>query len=145
MNSELLSKLCSLVNNAYLTGRYESIGDTMTDEYYYSDKIRTTILKMACDIDEPTSSPLKGRTKIPPEFQVTPAMREWYAKQDDFVLGIEESTSQWVDHFRSNGKKMRDWTAAWRNGMRCQNKWAKEKMGNIDHPKKIGPEDDIYA
>ncbi|WP_332421220.1 hypothetical protein [Vibrio metschnikovii] len=68
-----------------------------------------------------------AKTKFPTQFEVTPEMIDWYAKQKDFVLGVQVATDQWRDAMIARGSAYSDWVAAWRNGMRLQNQWARER------------------
>ncbi|EPF7752844.1 helix-turn-helix domain-containing protein [Vibrio parahaemolyticus] len=71
------------------------------------------------------SSPRK--TAMPDDFKVTQEMADWYNAQTDFVLDVQSATEQWSDAMLARASKYVDWVSAWRNGMRMQNKWAKER------------------
>jgi hypothetical protein len=66
----------------------------------------------------------KMKTKFPDDFVITDKMREWFESKQFRNIDIENATEAWVDHWRSCGKKMADWVATWRNGMRLAEKWA---------------------
>ncbi|WP_217516879.1 helix-turn-helix domain-containing protein [Vibrio metschnikovii] len=68
-----------------------------------------------------------AKTKFPTQFEVTPEMIDWYTKQKDFVLGVQVATDQWRDAMIARGSAYSDWVAAWRNGMRLQNQWVRER------------------
>lgn len=76
---------------------------------------------------EPKSRSHKSglKTKFPEDFNVTQEMREWYLQQSDFGLDIHVASEQWRDAMMARGSKYSDWFAAWRNGMRLQNQWAR--------------------
>lgn len=67
------------------------------------------------------------KTKFPDQFEVTSEMRDWYLQQTDFVLEVRVATDQWRDAMIARGSTYSDWVAAWRNGMRLQNQWARER------------------
>lgn len=59
-------------------------------------------------------------TRLPDDYQVTDAMREWAIGQG-YALDLERITAEFVDYWRSvpgtKGVKL-DWTATWRNRVR---------------------------
>lgn len=56
-------------------------------------------------------------TLIPDPFVVTDEMRAWAETEATFV-NLERETAAFVDYFRGEGKKYKDWVATWRNWMR---------------------------
>ena len=74
-------------------------------------------------------TPPRGACALPAEFAISDGMRAWYQAQGFRFIEIETATQEFVDYWRSNGKRMRDWEAAWRNGMRKAEEWAAEKVG----------------
>ena len=71
-------------------------------------------------------SSARKKTAFPSDFTVTDDMWNWYAKQTGFVLPIEQATETWADAMRAKGLQYVDWKAAWRNGMKNQNKWERK-------------------
>lgn len=63
-----------------------------------------------------------GKTFLPENFEVSPAMRAW-AKTKVPDVDIDAQTERFVDYWRGHGKKMADWPATWRNWMRNANHW----------------------
>lgn len=68
---------------------------------------------------EPTTSKdvVRRATRIPEPFNVTEDMVEW-AKREVPAVDIGRETQKFADHFKANGKPLKDWEAAWRNWMR---------------------------
>lgn len=58
----------------------------------------------------------KRATAVPDDFPITVDLRSWAAEKVPGV-NLERETEKFLNHFRSNGKTMKDWTAAWRNWM----------------------------
>lgn len=54
---------------------------------------------------------------IPDPFDVTPEMIEWVEREHPAV-DWQGETRKFLDHFRANGKPMKDWGATWRNWIR---------------------------
>ncbi|GAA4649289.1 hypothetical protein GCM10023116_15630 [Kistimonas scapharcae] len=55
-------------------------------------------------------------------------MRSWYAQQAGFVVPVDEATEQWQDAMVAGGYTYVDWQRAWKNGMRKQNTWERERL-----------------
>lgn len=68
----------------------------------------------------------KRETTIPDDFSVTQEMSDWYSKQSDLFLNITDTTDRWIDAMKSKGYKYKDWSAAWRNGMKKAHDWHKQ-------------------
>lgn len=64
--------------------------------------------------------------RLPADFQVTDAMREWARKQG-IRSSIETETEKFRDHFAAKGGSYKDWTAAWRNWMRKADEWSSQR------------------
>ncbi|UTV26411.1 helix-turn-helix domain-containing protein [Photobacterium atrarenae] len=71
--------------------------------------------------------PKKRAGTLPGDFTITDDMADWYARQSEFIIDINEATDRWKDAMLSKQIKYVDWSAAWRNGMRNANKWALER------------------
>ncbi|GAA4648103.1 hypothetical protein GCM10023116_03670 [Kistimonas scapharcae] len=65
---------------------------------------------------------------LPDDFSLTEAMRQWYAQHPDFLLTVDDATGQWRDAMLAKGFQYVDWQAAWRNGMKNQNRWERERQ-----------------
>lgn len=76
----------------------------------------------------PLPSPKARASRLPDEFLLTPAMREWASAEAPHV-DLRSETAKFCDHWRSssgaNARKL-DWVAAWRNWIRR----AGERNGN---------------
>lgn len=70
----------------------------------------------------------KPLTDFPVDFFVDEEMSKWYFEQEGFVLDLGEATQSWADGVRAKGYQYADWKMAWRNGVKNQNKWAREKI-----------------
>lgn len=55
---------------------------------------------------------------LPDSFVVTEAMATWAADRGLSPPQVAAETEKFVDHFRANGDRKKDWVAAWRNWMR---------------------------
>ena len=77
----------------------------------------------------------KSVAPLPPNFELTDSMREWFSKQN-FSISIETAFGEWKDSMLGNANKYQktDWVAAWRNGMRNADKWAKENSPRSTPP-----------
>ena len=54
----------------------------------------------------------KGAHPLPDPFTVTKEMKEW-ARTNEPSIDIERETLKFVDYWRGNGKKKKDWTRTW--------------------------------
>jgi hypothetical protein len=73
-----------------------------------------------------SESAAKRGSRVPEDFTITDAMREW-AKTNAPLVNLDQKLPEWVDYWRSvSGAKgvQLDWVATWRNGMRKQQQWA---------------------
>jgi hypothetical protein len=95
----------------------------------------------------PPVSPLVGgkaprKTRLPSEFQFSPAMaayaaQEGFAGQEGFLL-----FERFCDHHRSKANVMADWMAAWRNWVRNEVKFSKQRMNGNGHAPRPGSKED---
>ncbi len=95
-----------------------------------ADKKRTREEKRREDISLPTSVGSEGAKpratrKCPPEFEVTPQMREWAAANAG-LANLDAATDAFRDHTFKNA--ISDWSGAWRNWMRRDHQYAQEKQ-----------------
>lgn len=83
--------------------------------------------------DDPTAAPEKPTRKRPgsrpmtdpPDlFPITPTMAGWGRKNAPLVTDPPRETRQFLDHHRSKGTRMRDWSAGWRTWMTNAQKYA---------------------
>jgi len=76
---------------------------------------------MSRSIPTPTPTPkVKSETRasaLPPDFTPTDEQRQWAATVIR-ASQIDGETQKFIDHFTANGKRMKDWNAAWRNWIR---------------------------
>jgi hypothetical protein len=80
--------------------------------------------------------PTKKPSSAPDSFEITPKLRQW-AKEKVPSVDIDAETEEFLDHFRSNGKKHTDWVAAWRNWMRRSVKYASQRQQNHRGPLRV--------
>ncbi|MBY8138800.1 helix-turn-helix domain-containing protein [Vibrio fluvialis] len=73
-------------------------------------------------VNEQGKTNQKNKTAFPSDFQITEKMRGWYQSKE-FNLSIEDATESWSTSMIAGGYKYVDWEAAWRNGVKNQNKW----------------------
>jgi hypothetical protein len=72
------------------------------------------------------STARKGRaTPLPNDFTLTPVMREFAVNKG--IADSEGLFERFCDHWRGNGKKWVDWVAVWRNWVRREIKFEKER------------------
>lgn len=64
---------------------------------------------------------------IPADFTVTDDMRSW-AVEVTPAVNLATNTTEFVDHWKSDGSKKADWTRAWKNNMKRKQEWA-ERAG----------------
>jgi len=73
----------------------------------------------------------KRGSRVPEDFAITDAMREW-ATTNAPLVNLDVKLPEWIDYWRSvpgaKGVQL-DWTATWRNGMRKQQQWATQAKG----------------
>lgn len=69
-------------------------------------------------------------TPLSSTFEILPLMREWGAEKVP-MLDLDSATEQWLDYCRSKNVKYIDWQAAWRQGMRKADQWARENAGKV--------------
>ena len=71
--------------------------------------------------DSPAPAERKKRaTRIPPDFRITPAMREWAAGQGYPEEWVDRTTARFVDWWTGEGRTKTDWPATWRNWLRSE-------------------------
>jgi hypothetical protein len=65
---------------------------------------------------------------LPDTFTITPEMRAW-AKREHIVehIDIDETTAIFIDYWRGNGKRQKDWRRAWQTWLRRDAKDARER------------------
>ena len=76
----------------------------------------------------------KRKTPFPQTFSISDDMQRWYQSQPSFTLPIHQATDTWQDAMQAKGFNYVDWTAAWRNGMKNQNKWEAERLQRMQKP-----------
>lgn len=65
------------------------------------------------------ATPAKRASQLPDSFIVPDNWREWAANDCPSLAGsVDREAARFADHFRSTGKPMKDWGAAWRNWWR---------------------------
>jgi len=70
-------------------------------------------------IEPPGRARAKKATQVPDAFEVTDELYDWAWFQLTIPKQrVDAETDKFLDHFRANGKTMKDWTAAWKNWMR---------------------------
>lgn len=57
-------------------------------------------------------------TALPDSIEVTERMAQWAIEQGVPEGRVMPETEKFLDHFRGNGKRQKDWIATWRNWMR---------------------------
>ena len=74
----------------------------------------------------------KGRreTPLPNDFSVTDSMKDWFTQQG-FTIDLESCTDRWKDAMLAKGSTYKDWSAAWRNGMKFAQQWHDQRRQNI--------------
>lgn len=60
----------------------------------------------------------KRATPPPDSFEVTEVMAQWAKAQGLPAEQVIPQTERFLDHYRGQGKAMKDWDAAWRNWIR---------------------------
>ena len=111
-----IPKVDSTDNRHYRTSAQQTLINT---EY-----ITTTPSK-----DLPAVTKQAGRKhRLSEAFVVTDKMRRWYDEQSGFVLPLDQATEQWQDAMVAGGYTYVDWQRAWKNGMRKQNTWERERL-----------------
>lgn len=78
--------------------------------------LRTSVVEDSI-IASPSAKAEKRRTRIPDDFAVTDHMRAW-ARENVPTVDLEWQTSQFVDHYRADGRPQLDWTRRWYTWMR---------------------------
>ena len=73
---------------------------------------------------------VRGLTAIPDKLTITPDMQDWFKQQGFKNIEIVTATAEFVDYWKSTGKRKKDWIATWRNGMRKMNEW---KTNETEH------------
>ncbi|MBL3825132.1 MULTISPECIES: hypothetical protein [unclassified Marinobacter] len=72
----------------------------------------------------------KSETTLPDDFEVTDAMRTWFSEQG-FTIDLDQATDRWKDAMIAKGRTYKDWTAAWRNGMKLAQGWYDQRREKI--------------
>ncbi|MFV2195282.1 helix-turn-helix domain-containing protein [Nocardiopsis sp. LOL_012] len=85
---------------------------------------------------EPSVSSLKKKrptkrntpeVELPDDFALSNNMREW-AAQNVPEVDVEFETAQFIDYWTSRSTRRKDWIATWRQWMRNQQKWSKDRL-----------------
>lgn len=71
----------------------------------------------------------KRATTVSDDFSVSDEMTNWAFAEHFTYQEIDEQTALFLDHFKANGKPMKDWPATWRNWMRRSRTWARPPNG----------------
>ncbi len=72
----------------------------------------------------------KNETLLPEDFQITEVMKTWFSEQG-FTIDLHQSTDRWQDAMIAKGRTYKDWSAAWRNGMKLAQGWHDQRRENI--------------
>lgn len=69
----------------------------------------------------------RGLRQIPKDFSLTEEMIEWgFNHELKFTLEeLKDETENFINYYNANGKKWKDWVAAWRNWMKNSRKFNK--------------------
>ena len=117
------------IENNQLSNQQLTSNQPATNQQLTTNNNINNIKKVKNINKTPLESPLKGQSKIPPDFKITDDMRVWFSEQNFKTIKIDSATAQFVDYWKSTGKQMIDWVATWRNGMRNREKWNLDKKG----------------
>lgn len=79
----------------------------------------------------------KQKTYLPENFALTDAMRVWFLGEG-FIVDIHQATETWKDSMTANGNQYIDWQAAWKNGMRRADGWARDRSPQQTQNKSTG-------
>jgi hypothetical protein len=87
--------------------------------------IEPSLLLGATDKPSPQES---RRTRIPPDFHVTPSMLAW-AEDRGFtdLIDLEHETEEFVTHWRGDGTTKANWEPTWQNDMIKKAGWARNR------------------
>ena len=86
-----------------------------------------------------TPKPQKQNSPVPNPFIVTAELESW-AKMETPLADVRRETPKFVDHHTSEGNRKKDWTAAWRNWMRNEQKYATERLQRQQQPRVQRPQ-----
>jgi hypothetical protein len=93
------------------------------------------------DVTRHHAVPVRKRTtQAPTSLPVTDGLRIW-ATDHRITVDLEAETDKMLDHFRGNGKPMKDWEATRRNWLRKAQEWA---VNNPHRGNGIGHGDDDH-
>ena len=112
------------------------VSPSLTPTPSLTENVAPTELERAREKTDPPSPkppkpvPKPQATRVPDDFLVTEPLRQLAIKTGMPPESIEEETDKFLDHFRSNGKTMVDWTAAWRNWMRRATEFKPQVRGS---------------
>jgi hypothetical protein len=83
--------------------------------------------------------PQKQSSPVPNPFIVTAELESW-AKMETPLADAKRETPKFVDHHTSEGNRKKDWTAAWRNWMRNEQRYATERLQRQQQPQAQRPQ-----
>lgn len=96
------------------------------------------------------NAPTRRARRIPNDFAATLQMRDWAAANAPGV-DVDRETERFIDHARSKGRTLTDWTAGWRNWIRKAAEWQPQQraVGAAPHqpyrnPTDYGPNPDPW-
>lgn len=72
-------------------------------------------------VKEPVKEPVIKAHTIPDNFTVTDEMKNWFTEKG-FSLDIQEETEEFIEYWKSEGGKKKNWQLTWKNRMRDQQK-----------------------
>lgn len=70
---------------------------------------------------KPVKEPVIKAHTIPEDFTVTDEMKNWFIEKG-FSLDIQEETEEFIEYWKSEGGKKKNWHLTWKNRMRDQQK-----------------------
>ena len=70
---------------------------------------------------KPVKEPVIKNHTIPDDFTVTDEMKNWFAEKG-FTLDLQEETEEFIEYWKSEGGKKKNWQLTWKNRMRDQQK-----------------------
>jgi len=127
LRAEIEAKQVALSEKRSQAGRKGAAKRWQTDgKGVASDSSETETETETSPSNEGENAPRRAHS-ISPNFSINANMRAWAAENTPLV-DIDAKLPEFIDYWRGVGKPLKDWEAAWRNGMRKQQGFAERDL-----------------
>jgi hypothetical protein len=145
VKNDFISKQRTQTSNRYLINESKlqnlTISIPNTDNQHLALRLSESEIPIVRDepvikpVIKPVKEPYIRAHEIPDDFSITKEMVEWF-KSKKFNLDIKEETEEFIQYWKSEKGKKKNWILTWQGRVRDQNK----RFGNVAKHKSKTPQ-----